>query len=40
MVLLNLIWFILTHVIKILSFCDSCFFLYALVGEIKCIYLF
>ena len=35
---LNLIWFIFDHVI--LYFCNSCLCLYALVGEIKFIYLF
>ena len=35
---LNLIWFIFAYVI--LYFCNSCRCLYALVGEIKLIYLF
>ena len=34
---LNLIWFILAHVIYT---CNSCHCFYALVGEIKVIYLF
>ena len=35
---LNIVWFILVHVI--LYFCYSCPYLYALVGEIKLIYIF